>query len=205
MSFSQLSYDPCAYNKSLTESLGPGQYLVDAESRTKVNKEAFYTSPYVRLERSGVAECVDRPLIDVDSELMGIKKAASRCPGQPDAACALTKMSDVTSALDPEDTKLSNPPCTLRGSGWNRWEWLERDPQDKAILPFPTNVQNKLVVRDNHRPCVPTPQDQNAVLPSGYDDECYTDRELEHVYKSMANDAAPPLMHWRQCCEIQKL
>ena len=23
-----------------------------------------------------------------------------------------------------EDTRLSNPPCNLRGTGWNRWEWL---------------------------------------------------------------------------------
>lgn len=205
MSFSQLSYDPCAYNKSLVESLGPGQYLVDAEARTKIKKDAFFTSPYVRLERSGVAECADRPLIDVDSELMGLTKPASRCREAPDAACGLTKLSDTESGLDPEDTKISNPPCTLRGSGWNRWEWLPRDPQDKAILPFPTMVQNKLVVRDNHRPCVPTPVDQGAALPSGYNDECYTDRGLEEVYRSMGPDQTPPLLHWRQCCEIKKL
>jgi hypothetical protein len=32
-------------------------------------------------------------------------------------------------------------------------------------MPFDWNINNRLVVKDNHRPCVPTPQDQRDSLP----------------------------------------
>ena len=38
--------------------------------------------------------------------------------------------------LNSEPTKLSNPPCNLRGTGWNRWEWLCQNPQDKVEIPL---------------------------------------------------------------------
>ena len=38
-----------------------------------------------------------------------------------------------------EDTRLSNPSCNLRGTGWNRWEWLCLNPQDRVEIPFDFN------------------------------------------------------------------
>ena len=35
-----------------------------------------------------------------------------------------------------EDTRLSNPPCNLRGTGINRWEYLDRNPQEFFEVPF---------------------------------------------------------------------
>jgi hypothetical protein len=32
--------------------------------------------------------------------------------------------------------RLSNPPCTLRATGWNRWESLLHDPQLNFETPF---------------------------------------------------------------------
>jgi len=113
-------------------------------------------------------------------------------------------MADDDDFLAPEETKMSNPPCTLRGTGWNRWEWLCTDPQEKALMDFETNIQNKLVVRDNHRPCVPNPMAQDGVHPRNADDECYTDKDVSYVFES--NEAPrPPLMHWRKCCEVSLL
>jgi len=63
-----------------------------------------------------------------------------------------------------EDTRLSNPPCTLRGTGWNRWEWLCLDPQTRVIPPFRT-INDRLATRDNYRPCLPKPLDQTAANP----------------------------------------
>ena len=55
-----------------------------------------------------------------------------------------------------EDTRLSNPPCTLRGTGWNRWEWLCQDPQEE-LRPFDFNISNRIAAKDAHRPCIPIP------------------------------------------------
>jgi hypothetical protein len=64
-----------------------------------------------------------------------------------------------------EDTRLSNPACTLRGTGWNRWEWLPKDPQERCIEEFDYQIDSKIVSKDNHRPCLPMPIDQFNVYP----------------------------------------
>ena len=65
-----------------------------------------------------------------------------------------------------ENTRISNPSCNLRGTGWNRWEWLCENPQERVLMPFDTNISNRLVVKDNHRPVIPKLIDQNPILPS---------------------------------------
>jgi hypothetical protein len=62
-----------------------------------------------------------------------------------------------TCYLPTEDTRLSNPPCTLRGSGINRFEPLCIDPQKQIFFPGSYQIQTRLVAKDNHRPCIPTP------------------------------------------------
>ena len=62
-----------------------------------------------------------------------------------------------------EDSRLSNPPCTLRGTGWNRFQPLCLDPQDQVLFPGDYQVPTRLVVKDNHRPCVPTPAVNNML------------------------------------------
>ncbi len=58
-----------------------------------------------------------------------------------------------------------DPPSNLRGTGFDRWEWLCFNPQEKAAVPFDYNISNRIVVKDNHRPCIPKPIDQKLVLP----------------------------------------
>jgi hypothetical protein len=74
-----------------------------------------------------------------------------------------------------ENTRLSNPSCNLRGTGWNRWEWLCQDPQERVEIPFDYNINNRLVVRDNHRPLIPKPLDQSAALPKPTDEPIKVD------------------------------
>jgi len=69
-----------------------------------------------------------------------------------------------------EDTRLSNPPCTLRSTGWNRWEWLCWNPQDRAEIPFQWNTSYRTVVKDNHTPIIEEPLDQSALMPNGNTD-----------------------------------
>jgi hypothetical protein len=55
-----------------------------------------------------------------------------------------------------EDTRLSNPPSSLRGTGINRFDPLCFDPQEKIFFPGDYHVSTRLVFRDNHRPCIPS-------------------------------------------------
>ena len=79
-------------------------------------------------------------------------KEGSRCPDS--YSKGLTHWKDCM--IPAEETRTSNPPCNLRGTGWNRWEWLCLDPQERVEIPFDYNIDNRIVVKDNHRPCIPT-------------------------------------------------
>ena len=55
-----------------------------------------------------------------------------------------------------EDTRLSNPPSTLRGTGVNRFIPLCLNPQAKILFPGDYHIPTRQVFRDNHRPCIPS-------------------------------------------------
>tara|TARA_Y100000389_G_scaffold198299_2_gene234572 strand:+ start:1491 stop:2111 length:621 start_codon:yes stop_codon:yes gene_type:complete len=66
---------------------------------------------------------------------------------------------------DAIESRTVDPPSNLRGTGFDRWEYLCFNPQEKATVPFDYNISNRILVKDNHRPCVPKPLDQKLVLP----------------------------------------
>lgn len=159
------------------------------------------------MDGRGAATCDNKELIDVDSELLGLNVKQTKCPEEKyfnKDFCSNSKLKDCNNTfLSTEDTKLSNPPCTLRGTGWNRWEWLCNNPQEMALMPFEREIQNRLIVKDNHRPCLPILKNKEDVMPSHYGkDECYTDKEIVSMYKE--TDSIP-FIHWRSCDEIRKL
>ena len=173
MSSNRLDYDVKAYEKTINESVGPGYYQL---SKPSVGcKPCFNNNPDIRLQYNGNSIAKDKLLIDVDSELMGLTRNISKDPnqkyqkpddddkGNPKIDINLQHFDDCHFPV--EHTKLSNPPCTLRGTGWNRWEWLCKNPQENVIIPFDWNINDKLLAKDNHRPCIPTPIDQTNVLP----------------------------------------
>jgi len=161
-----MRFDDGTYKHDLAQSVGSGDYMINRPRNDC--KGCLPVTAGVFLDGYGVSSC-DRELIDVDSELIGITRKASQCP--TDQYIATNKPSCKTSKvrecneLAREDTRLSNPASTLRGTGINRWEWLCKNPQRTALVPFDYLIGNRLVVKDNHRPCVPTPTSQNDALP----------------------------------------
>lgn len=61
-----------------------------------------------------------------------------------------------------EFTRLSS--CAPRGVGLNRFNPLCLDPQANIFFPGAYQIPTRLVVKDNHRPCVPVPA-INSMLP----------------------------------------
>jgi len=202
MSFSRINYDSCAYDKKLAESTGPGEYLLKRPS----NPETCFTgSPQIRYDRGAVSKFKHISVIDVDSELMGLNRTLAKCPesklltGEKDH---LQMCKADERFLYAEDTKLSNPPCTLKGHGWNRWEWLCENPQDKAIRGFNTNMSDRTIAKDTHRPLVPTPLDATNSISN--DQACYTDGR-QNISEFYDEKKEIPIVHWRSCEEIRRL
>lgn len=197
MSFDRLNYDPCTYQHDVNQSVRVGQY----QFQTPMNPApCFFDDPRIRLQSQGVARC--RDLISVDSEMLGITRRHTKCPTEMYPAheyrCAPMRVPDCPGDSWTEDTRLSNPPCTLKGTGWNRWEWLPSNPQDKALLPFQTNVNTSIVVKDNHRPLLPTPLPQ-ALYPQNSQEPTFTEQWLA------GRSFVDTTVTWRTCDEVRRM
>lgn len=69
--------------------------------------------------------------------------------------------------LRTEYTRVTYPKCDLKGTGVNRFQPLCLDPQHPSRWEHPSEigVNYRMVVKDNHRPCIPKPIDQTLALP----------------------------------------
>lgn len=166
MSFCRSKYDDCSYKTQLGETISPGAYMLDTPNNCD---DCIYMAAGVNLNGKGVGIC-DKELIDVDSELMGITRKYSQCPSKKylpkDQPFCKTNLSGKECVdLIAEPTLLSNPKCTNKETTVNRWEWLCQNPQKNALITFDYNINNRLVVKDNHRPFLERPLDQSMSLP----------------------------------------
>jgi hypothetical protein len=181
MSLNALKYDDCSYTHQLRESISPGDYMIGTP---RPCDPCFVVSPGVTVDRFGASLC-DKNLVDVNSELLNITRKASDCPSKKyvpsaDPYCQVTHFKECTS-LVPEETLISNPKCTGKEATINRWEWLCRNPQDKALMPFDWFIPNRLVAKDSHRPCLQKPLDQHLALPPAQAPKCknYMDEQFQ--------------------------
>jgi hypothetical protein len=203
MSFTRLNWDNCTYKQDLKQSIGPADYIL---ATPQIDCQAcFPPDPAVRLasrERvsKGGGVCADVPQVDVESELWLLNRKASNCPTdkympRDTPFCTGRKVPDCQ-AIPREDTRLSNPTCTMRCTGINRWQWLCKNPQDKSLVPFDFNISNRIVVKDNHRPCIQEPINQAAALPPlNQNDDVYSYDATE----CMGPNRDVPSTHWRNC------
>lgn len=154
MALSRTPYDEGAYRHELRESMGPAAYIFESKPTNEYTCDA------------GVRELQF-------SELQGLPRRLSRCPGDgyiPSASEASVCAPPGQMAFTPdfvrdEHTKLSNPPSSLRCKGVNRFAPLCEDPQRWALNPFHFAEQDNLNARDNHRPVVPRAVDAAIALP----------------------------------------
>lgn len=204
MSFTRLRYDDGAYRHDLRQSVGQHDYVCNTPVETTGCAGACVPARAIGKATSGLyaGQASEWPsLVGIESELSGITRKISNNPTEkyiPGNSTNLPTHPRVVSTCDSmgigkhlenEDTRMSNPPVTLRGTGWNRFEWPLENPQHHAIMPFDTNISNRIVAKDNHRPLLQIPEDQRAVLPppppplshsfSDEDDSC-SQREWTH-------------------------
>ena len=170
-------------------SKGPFEWIMSEPTQ----EPRYPKSPNIRLQGSGNAIGCD--LVDENSELLNITRNYSRCPetrytpgnigvkvtsqGNSVDFSKKDKMQPAQNGmcgqrprttfpdcnLETENTRLTTPICASKELGFNRWDYLHFDPQKNVSIPFDHNINNRNIVKDNHRACIPVPLDQSACLP----------------------------------------
>lgn len=76
MSFNRLRYDNCSYQHELSESVGTLAYMLDPSRYENCNK----CRPELGLVGGTNVSHVSGNLVDLESDLMGVTRLASKCP-----------------------------------------------------------------------------------------------------------------------------
>lgn len=189
--FERLRYDAGAYDAQLKQSTGPLMYRLNPVFANTCNPCRPGNVGYIG--RVGVSLTHQRPLVDVESDLMNLHRHSSRdprqlytpsCPQQQScsegypcgggvvAGCESSQeklFHFPTCDIGTDYTRISNPTCTMRETGVNRFTPLCLQPQDEDrwLHPSEVGISYRNVVKDNHVPCIPRLIDQTPALPVG--------------------------------------
>jgi hypothetical protein len=174
-SWNRRQYDGCKTTDDLRVTTGPGRYQLDAPPQ--YCNACFAPEPTIHQQKWGASLNSEYIKTDVESDLFNINRPTTRTACNqynPDTdkinKGGLTRPSECS--FPQTHSRLVDPPCTLRSSGWNRWEWLCENPQEGAMIPFDNLITTRLQQKDQFRPCIPIPIDSKETLPSpsDYDD-----------------------------------
>ena len=104
---------------------------------------SFPVDATVRIQQSGASWVAGKWKTDVESDLKGINRFGSRVKFDSGLYNPKTNaMNNANYSSAPDESfpqvfnRLYNPPCTLRSSGWNRFESLPHQPQLTFETPF---------------------------------------------------------------------
>ena len=128
----------------------------------------FPVQPTTRIQYSGDSWKEGKWRTDVETDLKGINRFGNRvrCDEKlynPDTnkfnSIPLEHAQDGSFPLN--FNRLHNPPCTLRTTGWNRWQPLFHDPQATFEQPFDFFIPSRDVDKKLYqtRKNKPTPND----------------------------------------------
>lgn len=124
---------------------------------------SFPVDATVRLQKSGNSWVAGRWRTDVESDLKGINRFSQRVKCDDKLYDPDTNIMNTTPLRAAPDesfpavfNRLYNPPCTLRATGWNRWQPLPHQPQLTFETPFdffiPARTLDKEACRTHHAP-----------------------------------------------------
>lgn len=164
--FSRNKYDQGAYEHSLKQSTGPlirtlNPIRNDRDMPSRIADPGFFGSV-------GVSVTHQRPLIDVESELMRLSVKNSDDPSAQRVPALEQSLYHLPAQqFNTDYTRLSNPVCTAREQGVNRFQPIRLNPQDESrwLHPSEIRVSYRNVIKDRHVPFVPKPIDQTPALP----------------------------------------
>jgi hypothetical protein len=149
--WTRTSYDKSQYNNQLMSSEKASNFVLDKSSVE--NKKCIGTG-------TGLYKTNSTPstYINVESALKGLEK---QNPKE-----VFTFIDNCTTNFD-ESTRLTNGPCTLRGTGINRFSPIATDPQKHLSNPYEIGLNVREKYRSTYKPCIPKVINYSNTLPQG--------------------------------------
>lgn len=182
MAFTRQSYERCAYDDQVRQSVSPLNYALDATQIKNCNECLSVHGP-----RNKIGSYAYRPssLVDVDSLLSNRNDINTKCIEtelkrylrddiitQNGNFNKYTEKVCQNNFLDAEDTRFTHPKNNYRGLAANRFYKLNKDPQCNIFWDFAQNT--RLEARDNYI----------AEFPDILDDETQPTEEVSGTIKS---------------------
>lgn len=168
-SWNRRLYDGCKSTDDLRVTTGPGRYQLDAPPQ--YCNATYAPEPTIRQQKWGAPMNKTYIKTDVESDLLNINRPSSKnvCNQynpQSNKVDAAGVVSVKEESFPQTFSRLVDPPCNLRSTGWNRWEWLCQNPQEGVMMPFDNMITTRLQQKDQFRPCIPQPKYQESVMPT---------------------------------------
>jgi hypothetical protein len=117
----------------------------------------FPANSTVRLQKSGNSWVDGQWRTDVESDLRGVNRMSTRVRCDPVLYNPETnKFNNIPLQSAPDETvplhfaRLVDPPCTLRTTGWNRWQPLFHNPQEHFETPFDHFIPSRDVDKEKY-------------------------------------------------------
>jgi hypothetical protein len=120
--------------------------------------ESYPVDVTTRIQKSGASFVNDTWKTDVESDLFNINRLSTRVKNNniqynpekykfTNAPYVAPKDESVPQLFN----RLTNPPCTLRATGWNRWEALPHQPQLAFETPFDFFIPSRDIDREKNK------------------------------------------------------
>jgi len=132
-------------------STGPGRWALGVPNA--YGNAAYVPNVTTINQKWGASHIMTSTKTDVESNLTnrGRPTARTTCGQyQPEQGLLLAQQLTAMPEADfPQTmTSLTDPRCTLRGTGINRWEWLCENPQENVMVPFEYLVDSRHASKD---------------------------------------------------------
>jgi hypothetical protein len=176
--FSNPMYDKCAYPEDLYESTSPYTYVTNPDSIHNCNGCLTTFGPRGSHLGAGVSSptgdviAAAQANIDIDSIMSNRNVKLSKCKNAKvnpvDVLKLKTKnVKTCNDYLDGQHSRMTDPAMLYRGAAINRFYDLHRNPQENIYYDW--GVNSVLEAKDNFVPDLPTPLNQNKLLPKKRD------------------------------------
>ena len=144
----------------------------------------FPVNATTRLQKSGNSWVEGEWKTDVESDLKGIDRLGTkiRCDNvqyNPDTNAFTNRgLKNAKDENVPQTfARLVDPPCTLRATGWNRFDTLFHNPQETFETPFDFFIPSRDLDKDKYnthrmKSCF-TPRDQPPISELGHENDMY--------------------------------
>lgn len=127
-------------------------YLAPPEANCPTS---FPVDATTRIQKSGASWVAGQWRTDVESDLKGVNRFGSRvAPGRGLYNPDTNPMNNTPLQPAPDESfpqlfqRMTNPPCTLRATGWNRWVPLPHQPQQNFETPFDHFIPARLLDKE---------------------------------------------------------